>query len=403
MAAQIPLPSAGSGVEVYHHFPVLDTLRAVGALAVVTTHTAFWAGAFTRNGIWGAVLNRLDVGVALFFVLSGFLLSRPYLARSALGIAAPSTTAYLWKRVRRIMPVYVVTATAAAVFIDQRTPLGIGGWLQTLFMTNIYTSLGTLSGLTHMWSLAVEVSFYLLLPLLMLPLVVGRRLRPWAVGLLFVVLAGVTAWWHLEGLVQVREISVGSPLQWLPGYLLWFAGGIVLAYAHVAWQSGRSPWLTRPLTAAAALPGSCWAVASGLLLISATPLAGPRVLEIPTPVESLTKALLYAGIGVAVVLTGVFAHPTSSYTRFMSHRVGRHLGATSYSLFCVHLPVLHFVMWATGWQLFAGRGWSIWGVTLAASLVVAELTHRLVERPAMAIRVPHRRAKRPERAEPVRR
>ena len=60
-------------------FPLLDTMRAVGALCVLTTHAAFWAGDYTRHGTWGTVLARLDVGVAIFFVLSGFLLSRPWL------------------------------------------------------------------------------------------------------------------------------------------------------------------------------------------------------------------------------------------------------------------------------------------------------------------------------------
>ncbi|MCW2712328.1 MAG: acyltransferase 3, partial [Marmoricola sp.] len=63
-------------------FPVLDTLRAVGALAVVTTHVTFQSGDYVRHGIVGALLSRLDVGVAIFFVLSGFLLSRPYFARA---------------------------------------------------------------------------------------------------------------------------------------------------------------------------------------------------------------------------------------------------------------------------------------------------------------------------------
>ena len=58
-------------------FPMLDTLRAVGAIAVLTTHVAFWGGEYTRWGAFGTVLARLDVGVAIFFVLSGFLLSYP--------------------------------------------------------------------------------------------------------------------------------------------------------------------------------------------------------------------------------------------------------------------------------------------------------------------------------------
>ncbi len=70
-------------------FPVLDTLRAVGALAVLTTHTSFQSGDYIGHGVWGTVLSRLDSGVAIFFVLSGFLLSRPYLARAAAGLPRP--------------------------------------------------------------------------------------------------------------------------------------------------------------------------------------------------------------------------------------------------------------------------------------------------------------------------
>jgi peptidoglycan/LPS O-acetylase OafA/YrhL len=62
--------------------PVLDSLRGLWVLALLTAHTAFWAGSYTRNGVWGTLLARLDVGVALFFVLSGVLLSYPYLARA---------------------------------------------------------------------------------------------------------------------------------------------------------------------------------------------------------------------------------------------------------------------------------------------------------------------------------
>ncbi len=85
-------------------FPVLDTLRAVGALAVLTTHTAFQTGEYLGNGVGGMLLARLDVGVAIFFVLSGFLLSRPYLARRALGLPAPALGTYYEKRVLRIFP-----------------------------------------------------------------------------------------------------------------------------------------------------------------------------------------------------------------------------------------------------------------------------------------------------------
>ena len=82
-------PETVAHSEIAPEFPVLDSLRAVGALAVLTTHVAFQSGAYVRDGTWGALLSRLDVGVAIFFVLSGFLLARPYLARAAARPAAP--------------------------------------------------------------------------------------------------------------------------------------------------------------------------------------------------------------------------------------------------------------------------------------------------------------------------
>ena len=73
------------------------------------------------------------------------------------------------------------------------------------------------------------------------------------------------------------------------------------------------------------------------------------------------------------------------YSRAMGHPVGRRLGWISYGVFCLHLLVLHFVIWATGWPLFSGRGIAIWLLAVGLSLVAAELGYRLVERPALRL------------------
>jgi peptidoglycan/LPS O-acetylase OafA/YrhL len=171
----------------------------------------------------------------------------------------------------------------------------------------------------------------------------------------------------------------------LPTYLVWFAVGIFLALAHVALDQwpGR---LQRGLLGLAALPGCCWAAAAGLMLLAATPIAGPTMLAAPTQGEALTKNLIYAAIGALIVLPGVFGPEGSRFERVFSAAALRHLGHISYGIFCIHLPVLHLVMWVTGYELFRGHGRQIWLLTVLISVGAAELIYRLVEKPAMRLK-----------------
>jgi peptidoglycan/LPS O-acetylase OafA/YrhL len=364
-------------------FPVLDTMRAVGALAVVATHSGFNAAAYTDWGAGGRLVARMDVGVAIFFVLSGFLLSRPWLARARAELRPPAVGRYFWKRFLRIFPAYVVVAVIALSLIDDNADLGPVDWLKTLTMTNIYFSEPLPYGLTQTWSLATEVAFYLVLPLLML-LAVGRgRLRSRRV---LVVLAGMVALnvaWLLDlsGRVPGNNPHVN---EWLPAYLTWFGVGIGLAMVQLTpEQPGRVRRAVREL---AASPGSCWTVAFGLLLVAGTSVAGPTLLVPASAEEALTKNLLYAAIAALVILPGIFAAPGGRYTRVMSHPALRHLGHISYGVFLIHMSVLQFVMWWTGYPLFGGHLFQIFALTLVLSLAAAEVLYRVVELPCMRLR-----------------
>lgn len=376
------------GPRIDETLPVLDTLRLVGALGVLTTHTAFWAGAYTEHGAWGSLLARLDVGVAIFFVLSGFLLSRPWLARAHTGLPAPSVRRYLWKRLLRIFPVYLVTAVIALSFLRANQDLGLGRWLATLTLTDIYLRDRLPAGLTQMWSLATEVAFYLALPLLMLA-AVGRRRRLAPARVVAVLLGMCVASLLWLGTASARVPGAGDRAvnEWLPAFLGWFAIGIGLALAEQLHRTGTAPTrLSRSIERLAATPGSCWAVALGLPLIAATPVAGPTLLLAATQSEAVIKHVLYGAVGGLLVFTGVFASNAPGYARLMSHRALRHLGHISYSVFCIHLPLLHLVMWTTGYQLFRGHGPQIFALTLVLSLLAAEALYRFVERPAMRLR-----------------
>ncbi|HWH92968.1 MAG TPA: acyltransferase family protein, partial [Baekduia sp.] len=96
-------------------FPAVDGLRAVAVLAVVVTHTAFISG-FNGHGFLGEITARLDSGVALFFVISGFLLYRPFVAGRYRGERGPKVTHYARRRVLRIVPAYWLALTVLAIW-----------------------------------------------------------------------------------------------------------------------------------------------------------------------------------------------------------------------------------------------------------------------------------------------
>ena len=368
-------------------FPALDTLRAVGAFAVLTTHVAFWGGDYTRHGVGGTVLARLDVGVAIFFVLSGFLLSYPYLARTRLGLPAPSTGRYLWKRLLRIYPVYVLTVVAALALVPENAGTTVSDWLITLGMGGVFVHPELPHGLTQTWSLSVEATFYLALPLLMLAAAGRRRLTPARVLTVLALMVAVDVAWHLRWAAAVGEHIDGSPLQWLPAFLTWFALGVALALAHVLHAAGVPAGRVRSaLVALAQQPGSCWALAGGVMLLAATPVAGPTMLAAPTPAQSLTKSLLYATVAGLLVLPGVFPNSRGVFVRLFELQPLRHLGHISYGIFCLHLPLLQLVMWVTGYRLFGGHGVQIWVLTAVVTVACAEVVYRLVERPAMGLK-----------------
>src|SRR3954469_5892404 len=101
------------------HFPCLDGLRAIAALSIVLTHVAFASGANSPN-ILGSFFARMDGGVAVFFVLSGFLLYRPFVVAHLHGRPRPAAGPFLWRRFLRIYPAYWVVLTVVVyIFADK--------------------------------------------------------------------------------------------------------------------------------------------------------------------------------------------------------------------------------------------------------------------------------------------
>ena len=366
-------------------FAGLDVLRAVGSVGVLTTHVAFQTGEYFRHGTLGTVLARLDVGVALFFVLSGFLLARPFWARAALQRPAPAVRSYAAKRFFRIVPIYVVSAALALSFVPDNEGLGVADWLISLTLLDTYVSDTLPHGLTQMWSLSAEVAFYVFLPLLMWLATGGRLTSLRRSSAVLLALPVISVGWILWAAPALADERAWSPALWLPGFLSWFAAGMWLAREHVLQQAGRPTVLGTRIAALGSQPGTCWVAAVGLLLITATPIAGPISLEPSTSSEALLKNACYAGIGLLLVAAGAWASPTGGYHRVASRRWVRHVGHISYAVFCVHLLVLAALLELIDYRIFTGDFPRIWAATLILSLLASEVAYRVVERPGMRL------------------
>src|SRR3954447_8477071 len=143
-------------------FPLVDGLRAVAALTVLVGHTSFMSG-FNGNSVFGPVVSRFDLGVALFFVISGFLLYRPFVAARLERRPAPRVLRYARRRVLRIVPAYWLALTCLAIWPGLRGDV-FGHWYIYYFFLQNLSLQYIQGGITATWSLCVEVQFYILLP-----------------------------------------------------------------------------------------------------------------------------------------------------------------------------------------------------------------------------------------------
>jgi peptidoglycan/LPS O-acetylase OafA/YrhL len=353
--------------------PMLDGLRAVAALAVLLTHVAFQTGEVQR-GAGGAVLGRFDAGVAVFFVLSGFLLHRPYARARLTGGRWPSTRRYAVRRAARILPAYWLALTAVAV--TSSVPADV---LAThVWLGQTYTG-PLLGGFTQTWSLCTEVAFYAALPLLA---VAARR---WEAA----VLAGCVAVSYLYiATVHLLDLPQRA-LLWLPGHLDWFAAGMAVAVVAERLRSGVPGPASRLLAGLAQWPGTCWAAAGALLWLVATPVAGPLTLAPLAGPAALAKEVGYALVGLLLLVPAALGSPASGLGAVLCSPAARWLGRISYGVFLWHLLVLRGVYEVTGWEPFAGRMWTVAVLTAAGAVGVAALSWVLVERPLL--RLAHQR------------
>ena len=349
----------------------LTGIRAVAALLVVLTHAAYTTGKYPQ-GYVGLVYSRMEIGVPIFFVLSGFLLFLPWVKAAASGSTPPSVRRYSWHRVRRIMPAYAVTVIAAYLVYHFRTggPNPGHTWeglFRNLTLTQIYTDDYLFSflhqGLTQMWSLAVEVAFYAVLPILAYLLLVVLCRRRWQPRLLLsglVALALVSPAWLV--LVHTTDWLPDGARLWLPGYLAWFVGGMALA--------ALQPLGVRAYALA------CVPVAIVSYFIVSTPIAGEPTTSPAELREGLVKTAFYAVIATLLVAPLALGDQ-GMYTRVMASRPMVFLGEISYEIFLIHLILMELVMVEiVRYPIYTGSVWMLFGWTLVTTIPLAWLLHR---------------------------
>ena len=363
--------SAPSGRHVREHPPKppkfrpdIEGLRAFAVLAVVLYHADLL-------GVHGGF-----VGVDVFFVISGFLITRLLLESvGEHGIRALPT--FYTRRIRRLLPaamtVVVATVVAARFWAPPLSvgPISIDGIFTTFYGLNYrlavegtqYLNEGSaVSPLQHFWSLAVEEQFYLCWPILIVLIVfLGRRHRNALLGLL---LAAVVLASFYYSVILTR---VDAPWAYF-------------SLATRAWELGLGALVTLGAAQLARLPGSI-ASTGGWLALAAV-LAAAFVYNGRTPYPGSAAALPVVG---ATVLIACGCAVQRGVGVLLGVRPLQFAGRMSYSWYLWHWPMLVIAPMILGHAL----GWPERLTVVVLSLAAAFITFKLIENPARALRLPN--------------
>jgi peptidoglycan/LPS O-acetylase OafA/YrhL len=398
-------PSSGK------RLPGIEGLRAVAACSILVFHTWLYSPPGDVHAALGHGLDNLMpsliYGVVLFFTLSGFLLYRPFAASIVRGVRRPSVRRYFRNRALRILPAYWVILFICAVVLGSvlyrnashelvnGRVLDPGLLTRSALFIQHYDPNTVLMGIGPAWTLAVEVVFYLTLPLLVLLGValargrVTRSGRRWAAlapaGLLLVVgLIGkaAAAWavrppapfdgwlanWHS---VLERSFLCQADL---------FAFGMALAVIRIDAEDGvlRLPRWWRRVAIGACIALALFAARYGEGQLSYSPWN--------------TLVALACGLLLAVVVLPAANGRRSLLVRALESRPFVAAGVISYSVFLWHEPLIRWLD-AHG-VTFAGRLGFVANLALVATVtgLASALTYRFVEAPALRLKFWSRRA-----------
>jgi peptidoglycan/LPS O-acetylase OafA/YrhL len=356
-------------------FPLLDAMRAIAALSVFAGHTV--TGVYSLRAHPSLFLWAVEIayeGVAIFFVISGFLLYRPFLVARRNGRPF-RIGSYAKRRVLRIVPAYWVALTIfiAAGFVSGVTTSN--WWIFYLF-GQIYSPVNIGRGIGVAWTLCIEVTFYAALPLFVLACAwLARRrgsFRPDVVLIVLLAAGSLAFRAHFSAFTQVATVST------LAGTFFWFALGMGTAIVSVELEHrfrerGRLPALW---------PIASWLCAIGLIVLNHKIQNGS--LELERHAAVVVTHVLYGLSALLILLPAVLAeHTRGPVQSVLRLRALAWIGLISYGFYLYHTIVIDQLNKVAKDADISSRWLFVTVSSLLVTLACAALSYYLLERPIM--------------------
>jgi peptidoglycan/LPS O-acetylase OafA/YrhL len=362
-------------------FPLFDSCRGLAALSILFYHVGAIGGG-NADGPFRDIGRTLAIGVPIFFAISGFLLYRPMINARLRGTPRSSVRDYARRRVLRIVPGYWVALTVLAVASGWSEVLGTGFWHYYGF-EQIYSRETFDGGLGVAWTLCIEVTFYAALPLYALAMnrvCAGLDVRR-AVRREVWVLLTIAA---ISGVVRAvlgEKWGYGFPSAMLPGTLIWFVPGMLLATWSVA---GADAGKRLRAILSPAQSSRSWLIAAGAFAVLAILSGIPAVPQF-VGLDLLVPVLAFFVLAPAATQYGIEGRSWRTIPQLLlSNRVLVWLGMVSYGVYLYHATVLAWLDSHGADRIFPFNHWIGLAIaTIAVTAPVAGASWYLVERPAL--------------------